>query len=77
VRLHEYLPLGQRVDTFALDQWRDGQWVEFAKGQAIGYCRLARGATITTRKVRVRFSGPVCPAISEVGLFAEPPMSND
>jgi alpha-L-fucosidase len=73
VRLREYLPLGQRVDTYALDQWQDDKWVEFARGEAIGNCRLVRGAPITSSKVRVRFTGPACPAISEVGLFVEPP----
>jgi alpha-L-fucosidase len=73
VRLREYLPLGQRVDAYALDKWQDGNWIEFAKGQAIGNCRLVRGPSITASKVRVRFTGPVSPAISEVGLFAEPP----
>ena len=74
VRLREYLPLGQRVDGYGLDQWQDSNWVEFAKGQAIGNCRLVRGKPITTCKVRVRLSAPVCPAISEVGLFLEPPV---
>jgi alpha-L-fucosidase len=72
VLLREYLPLGQRVDTYALDQWQDGQWVEFGKGAGIGNCRLVRGDSITTSQVRVRFTGPVCPVISEVGLFKEP-----
>jgi alpha-L-fucosidase len=71
VRLREYLPLGQRVDTYGLDDWQDGRWVEFAKGEAIGNCRLVRTSSLTSSKVRLRFSGPVCPAISEVGLFAE------
>lgn len=75
VRLREYLPLGQRVNTYALDDWQDGKWNEFAKGESIGNCRLVRGQNVTTTKVRVRFSGPVCLAISEVGLFAEPPES--
>jgi alpha-L-fucosidase len=74
VRLREYLPLGQRVNSYTLDAWQDGQWVEFAKGEAIGNCRLVRVPSVTTSKVRVRFSGPVCPAISEVGLFVEPPI---
>ncbi|HTV62338.1 MAG TPA: alpha-L-fucosidase [Verrucomicrobiae bacterium] len=73
VRLREYLPLGQRVDTYALDHWQDGNWMEFAKGEAIGSCRLVRGASITTSKIRVRFTGPVCPAIAEIGLFLEKP----
>jgi alpha-L-fucosidase len=76
VRLREYLPLGQRVDSYELDSWQNGKWIQFAKGQAIGSCRLIRGPTITTGKLRVWFSGPVCPAISEVGLFLEPLHSN-
>ncbi len=71
VRIREYLPLGQRVETFALDQWLDGKWTEFANGTSIGNCRLVRGEKITTDKVRLRVQAPVCPAISEVGLFAE------
>ena len=73
VRLREYLPLGQRVEAFALDQWKDEQWIEFGSGTSIGNCRLVRGQSITTDKIRLRITkSPVCPAISEVGLFAEP-----
>jgi alpha-L-fucosidase len=74
VRLREYLPLGQRVEAFALDQWKNGQWDEFASGTSIGNCRLVRVEPVTTDKVRLRITqAPVCPAISEVALFAEPP----
>jgi alpha-L-fucosidase len=73
VRLREYLPLGQRIDSFALDQWKDGAWTEFATGTSIGNCRLVRREPITTDKVRVRITkAAACPALSEVGLFAEP-----
>jgi alpha-L-fucosidase len=73
VRLREYLPLGQRVEEFALDQWKDEQWIEFGSGTSIGNCRLVRGPTVTTSKMRLRIiKAPVCPAISEVGIFAEP-----
>ncbi len=73
VRLREYLPLGQRVDSFALDAWREGKWVEFAKGTSIGSQRLVRTGRITTDRLRLRITGaPVCPAISELSVFAEP-----
>jgi alpha-L-fucosidase len=73
VRVREYLPLGQRVEAFALDMWRDGQWIEFAAGTSIGNCRLVRRQPVTTSKVRLRITqAPVCPAISELALFAEP-----
>ncbi|MDB6068154.1 MAG: Alpha-L-fucosidase [Pedosphaera sp.] len=73
VDLREYLPLGQRVEGFALDQWKDGEWVEFAKGTSIGNRRLVRGEPITTERVRLRITqSPVCPALAEFGLYAEP-----
>ena len=73
VRLREYLPLGQRVEGFALDAWVNGDWQEFANGISIGNCRLVRGKFVTTTKVRLRLTqAPVCPAISELALFAEP-----
>ncbi len=74
VRLREFLPLGQRVEAFALDQWKDGQWVEFATGTSIGNCRLIRREPVTTGRVRLRITrAPVCPAIAEIGLFSEKP----
>jgi alpha-L-fucosidase len=73
VSLREFLPLGQRVEAFALDQWKEGQWVEFGKGTSIGNHRLVRGPGVTTEKVRLRITqAPVSPALSEFGLFAEP-----
>ena len=73
VRLREHLPLGQRIEAVALDQWQNGDWVEFASATSIGNCRLVRGPRITTARVRLRVTqAPVCPVISEVGLFAEP-----
>jgi alpha-L-fucosidase len=71
-RIREYLPLGQRVEGFAVEGWQEGQWKEFASGASIGNCRLARGADVTTSRVRVRISqAAVSPALSEIGLFYE------
>jgi alpha-L-fucosidase len=74
VSLREYLPLGQRIGAFALDQWHDGKWIQFAAGTSIGSRRLIRGENVTTDKVRLRITqSPVCPALAEFGLFAAPP----
>jgi alpha-L-fucosidase len=73
VRLREAIRLGQRVDRFALDAWQNGQWKEFAAAESIGANRLVRGKPITTDKVRLRITkSAACPAIAELGLFAEP-----
>ena len=71
VSLREYLPLGQRIETWAIDIWKDGGWQEVGAGQAIGARRLWRGPDVTTDRVRVRVSGPACPALSEVALYRE------
>jgi alpha-L-fucosidase len=73
VRVREYLPLGQRVEEFAIDIWKNNDWQEFARGTSIGSCKLIRVKPVTTSKVRLRIThAPVCPAISEFALFAEP-----
>jgi alpha-L-fucosidase len=70
VSLREYLPLGQRIEAFALDKWQDGRWVEFTTGTSIGHLRLLRTEPTTTTKVRLRITkSPVCPALSELGIY--------
>jgi alpha-L-fucosidase len=74
VRVREYLPLGQRIEAIAVDTWQNGSWVELAQATSIGNCRLIRTPQpVTTKQVRLRVTqAPVCPAVSEVGVFAEP-----
>jgi len=72
VDLREYLPLGQRIEAFALDQWNGGQWNEIARGTSIGNRRLLRVSPVTTGKVRLRITAAACPALSEFGLYREP-----
>jgi len=71
VGLREYLPLGQRVEAFAVDAWQDGDWHEIARGTSVGNRRLLRVDEQVTTKVRLRITqAPVCPAIAEFNLFA-------
>ena len=73
VRLREYLPLGQRVDEFALDAWQGTQWSEFFRGTSIGSQRLVHVPRIASDKVRLRITkASACPALSALGLFLEP-----
>jgi len=62
------------VDDWAFDSWQEGEWKEFAKGTAIGSCRLVRtNQPVTTGKVRLRITkSPVCPTLAEFGLYKMP-----
>ena len=73
VRLRENIRLGQRVEEFAVEIWKNGGWAAFGQGTSIGSCRILRSATpVTTARVRVRITkAAVCPALSELALFRE------
>jgi len=74
IRLREDIRLGQRVDEAAVDVWVNGAWKEVAKAQSIGAIRLWRIEETKTDKVRLRVTkAAACPAISDFGLFLEPP----
>ncbi len=73
VRVREYLPLGQRIERFAVDYRADGNWKELASATSIGNQRLLTTRLVTASKVRLRVTkSPVCPVISEIGLFLSP-----
>ncbi len=46
--------VGQRVANHALDAWINGEWIEIATAQTIGYKRILRFPETTTDKLRVR-----------------------
>jgi len=74
IRLRENIKLGQRIDSFAVDAFEDGQWVLIGAGTSIGAGRLIRlPQNVATNKVRLRIVGSgACVALSEFGLFKEP-----
>ncbi len=73
VRLRECIALGQRVDAFSIDAWRDGDWRNFASGTSIGMCRILRAPELTmTTRIRLRISrASACPILSEFSAYAE------
>jgi alpha-L-fucosidase len=74
VRLRENIKLGQRIEAFALEIWRDDGWQPLSTGTSIGPSRLIRlPARVTTTKLRLHITqSPVASALSELGVFAEP-----
>ena len=64
--LQEYIPLGQRVKSFAAEVLVDGEWTQIDPGEAfgtIGYKRILRFPTVETTAIRINFlesRGPIC-----------------
>jgi alpha-L-fucosidase len=71
IRLREAIALGQRIEAFAVDAWRDGSWAEMAQGTSVGSCRLVRlQEAVEAERLRLRVtSSPVCLALAEFGVF--------
>jgi len=74
IRLRENIKLGQRIEALAVDAWVDNGWKEIAKATSIGGNKLIRlNGAVETNQVRLRIlQSPVCLALSDFGLFAEP-----
>jgi len=72
IELGEYLPLGQRIESVALDCWKD-KWVELATVNIIGSQRLIRTPDTTTTQLRLRVTkAHACPALKKFSLYLMP-----
>ncbi|WP_316836017.1 alpha-L-fucosidase [Pedobacter nutrimenti] len=74
IGIKEFIALGQRVESFAIDVWRNNKWENLSMGSSIGGQKLIRlPFFVTTDRIRVRIlHSPVCPVLSEFAVFAEP-----
>ncbi|MEI6695610.1 MAG: alpha-L-fucosidase [Bacteroidota bacterium] len=72
VKIKEYIKLGQRIEGFAIDYWKNGNWELLEEATSIGYQRIVCTKNVTTTKVRLRITkSPVCIAISELGIYLQ------
>ena len=74
IMLQEYIPLGQRVKKFAVEYLTaKGEWKPVEQGEettTIGYKRLLRFQTVSSKGIRVRIldsRGPIC--INNIGVY--------
>ncbi|TAD85808.1 MAG: glycoside hydrolase family 29 [Bacteroidetes bacterium] len=70
VMLQEYIELGQRVKSFAIEAWQPGGWKEVATGTTIGYKRILKIEPLSTQRIRVTIKdAKASPVISNVEVF--------
>ena len=69
--IQEYIPLGQRIKSFALEvPDPEGNWQEIASETTIGYKRIVRTGTITADKIRLNVTGSFAPPVlNGFGLY--------
>lgn len=71
VMLQEHIALGQRIESFTVEAYVDGNWREIGAGTTVGHKRLLRIAPVTASRVRVRITAArAAPTLVEFGLFS-------
>ena len=70
VVLQEYIPLGQRVQSFSIQYRKDGSWTTWGSGTTIGHKRILTGRTVTADAVRIQIKqAKACPVLNGFGLY--------
>jgi alpha-L-fucosidase len=73
VGLCEAIALGQRIDAFAIDAWKDGKWEEIARGTSVGPRRLLRFPKVTSPRLRLRITHAAAPpCLAELSVHCQP-----
>ena len=70
--LQEYIPLGQRVESFDIQVLSNGKWVSWGRGEktTIGHKRIILGNSVTTDAVKVQIKKSLaCPVLNGFGLY--------
>ncbi|GAA4306288.1 alpha-L-fucosidase [Compostibacter hankyongensis] len=71
--VQEYIRLGQRVQAFRVEAWKDGAWKTIAEETTIGYKRILRFPAVSTNRIRFSVTkSKACPVISNLSLYDAP-----
>lgn len=70
ISLKEYIPLGQRIDSFMIEVFENNQWKKVYTGASIGAKRLIKFDTpIIANSIKITLKAPVAITLSELGIF--------
>ena len=70
VELQEYIPLGQRIESFSVEVYTGGEWRSFGSGTTIGYKRLIQGTPVVAEKIRVTINDSLAvPLLNNISAY--------
>ncbi|CAH0276468.1 alpha-L-fucosidase [Chryseobacterium sp. Bi04] len=71
ISLQEFIPLGQRIEAYNIEVFKDNAWEKIYEGTSIGAKRLIKlRQPLTASKLRLNITqSPVCITLSEFGLY--------
>jgi hypothetical protein len=69
VRFREFLPGGQRIESWKLELSSGGGWRELGAGQSVGSCRLVRSGGVVADAVRLTVRGEAEPLLSKLRVY--------
>ena len=70
VLLQEFIRLGQRIRSFSVDVWRDGNWIKVKDITTMGYKRILNIDPVTTSRIRINIEdAKASPIISNLEVY--------
>lgn len=70
ISMQEYIPLGQRIDSFTVEIFENNNWKMVNAGASIGAKRLIRlEKPASASKIRIKLKAPVALTLSEIGVY--------
>ncbi|MGD8539330.1 MAG: alpha-L-fucosidase [Candidatus Aminicenantes bacterium] len=72
VLLQEYVPLGQRIQSFAIDAHIEDTFDRVAQGVTVGNRRIVKFETVNTRRLRINLDAKACPLVANIEVYRVP-----
>ncbi len=72
VMMQEFIQLGQRVRSFAIEAFLDNGFTQIRSGTTIGNRRIIKFEPISTGKLKISLVAKACPLISNIEVYRVP-----
>lgn len=69
--------MGQRVEKFSVDAFRDDRWQTIAEATTIGFKRILKFPAVNASRIRVTIlQSKASPVISTIGIYTIPQLES-